>query len=87
MRPDRQSTLPPGTELDNDAVTGFVAYFGTFSIEEGTQTVIHHIEASLSPGWVGMDLKRHFRFDAMRLILIRPASDSSDELVWERQSD
>jgi Lipocalin-like domain len=47
MRPGRQSTLPSGTELDNDAVTGFVAYFGTFSIEEATQTVIHHVEASL----------------------------------------
>jgi hypothetical protein len=87
MRPGRQSTIPPGTELDDDAVTGFVAYFGTFSIEETTQSVIHHIEASLSPGWVGTDLKRHFRFDAKRLILIRPASDSSDELVWELESD
>jgi hypothetical protein len=41
MRPARQSTLPPGTELDNDAVTGFVAYFGTFRIEQATQTVTH----------------------------------------------
>jgi Lipocalin-like domain len=87
MRPGRKSTLPPGTELDNDAVTGFVAYFGTFRIEEATQTVIHQIEASLAPGWVGTELKRHFRFEAKRLILIRPASDSSDELVWERESD
>jgi hypothetical protein len=87
MRPGRQSTLPPGTELDNDAVTGFVAYFGTFNVEEATQTVIHHVEASLSPSWVGTDLKRRFRFDASRLILTRPAPDSSDELVWERESD
>jgi hypothetical protein len=89
MRPGRRSTLPPGTELDNDAVTGFVAYFGTFDIEEATQTVIHHIEASLAPSWVGTDLKRRFRFDASHLLLTRPAPDSSssDELVWERESD
>jgi Lipocalin-like domain len=94
MRPGRHSTLPPGMELDKapneelrDAVTGFVAYFGTYEIEEATQKVVHHVEASLSPSWVGTDLKRSFRFDAGRLILIRPAPDTSDELIWERESD
>lgn len=87
MRPGRPSTLPPGTELDNDAVTGFVAYFGTFDIDEATQSVIHHVQASLAPSWVGTNLKRHFRFDADRLILTRPASGISDELVWEREPD
>jgi hypothetical protein len=94
MRPGRHSTLPPGMELDKapneelrDAVTGFVAYFGSYEIEEATQKVVHHVEASLSPSWVGTDMKRGFRFDAGRLILIRPAPDSSDELIWERESD
>ena len=94
MRPGRRSTLPPGMELDRatneemrEAVTGFVAYFGTYEIEEATGKVIHHVEASLSPSWVGTDLKRSFRFDAGRLILTRPAPDSSDELIWERESD
>ena len=77
----------PNEEL-RDAVTGFVAYFGTFEIDEATQKVVHHIEASLSPSWVGTDLKRSFHFDAAgRLILTRPAPDSSDELIWERESD
>src|SRR5271156_2325337 len=59
-----------------EAVTGFVAYFGTFDNEEATQKVVHHVEASLSPSWVGTDLKRSFRFDAGRLILTRPAPDT-----------
>jgi hypothetical protein len=96
MRPGRRSTLPPGVELDKatneelrDAVTGFVSYFGTYDIDEATQTVVHHVEASLSPSWVGTDLKRSFHFNAGRLILTRPAPDSSssDELIWERESD
>ncbi len=94
MRPGRHSTLPPGMELDKatteemrDAVTGFVAYFGTYEIEEATQKVAHHVEASLSPSWIGTELKRSFRFDAGRLILIRPAPDSSDELIWDREPD
>lgn len=40
--------------------------------------------ASLSLSWVGTDQKRSFRFDADRLILIRPAPESSNELIWER---
>ena len=90
MRPVRRSTLPPGMELSTateelrDAVTGFVAYFGTFDIAEATQTVTHHVEASMAPSWVGTDLKRRFRFDAGRLILTRQAPDGSDELIWER---
>jgi len=96
MRPGRHSALPPGVELDKapneelrDAVTGFVAYFGTYEIDEATQKVVHHIEASLSPSWVGTELKRSFHFDAGRLTLTRPAPDgsSSDELIWERESD
>jgi len=94
MRPGRHSSLPHGMELDKatneelrDAVTGFVAYFGTFFIDEATQTVVHHVEANLSPSLVGSSLKRTFRFDAGNLILTRPAPDSSDELIWQRESE
>jgi hypothetical protein len=92
MRPGRRSTLPPGIEFDKasneevrDAVTGFVAYFGTYHIDEAIQTVTHHVEASLFPSWVGTDLKRHFRFEAARLVLTRTIPESSDELVWEKE--
>ena len=94
MRPGRRSTLPPGMEFDKasneevrDAVTGFVAYFGTFDVDEATQTVVHHIEASLFPSWVGTDLKRRFRLDADRLILTRTVPDISDELIWDREAE
>jgi hypothetical protein len=33
-------------------------YFGTFDIDEATRTVIHHVQASLVPSYVGTDLKR-----------------------------
>jgi hypothetical protein len=94
MRPGRRSTLLPGKpfpEANNeelrDAVTGFVAYFGTFDIEETTHTVIHHVEASLVPNWVGTDLKRRFRFDGGHLILTLSNPDSSLNHVFERESD
>jgi hypothetical protein len=70
MRPGRQSSADPGMELDNasedelrNAATGFVAYFGTYGVDEATHTVIHHVQASLFPSWVGTDLKRNFQFE------------------------
>lgn len=95
MRPGRRSTVAPGVSLIagnagseeiRDAVDGFIAYFGTFDVDESAQTVIHHVQACLVPSWVGTDLKRTYRFDANRLVLTAAAT-SVLELVWERELD
>ena len=58
MRPGRRSTVAPGVNLIagnangeeiREAVGGFIAYFGTFDVDESTQTVIHHVQACLVP--------------------------------------
>jgi hypothetical protein len=96
MRPGRISSMAAGMELDDapenelrDAVTGFVAYFGTFEVDEVTHTVVHHVQASLAPSWVGTDLKRNFHFEDGNLVLTRTSPDggSSDRLVFNRESD
>lgn len=96
MRPGRRSSVPPGMELDKapedelrNAVTGFVAYFGTFDIDEATHSVIHHVQASLFPSWVGTNLKRNYHFEGGSLVLTRlsPDGTSSDRLVWHREPD
>ena len=91
MRPGRRSTLAPGLELDaasveevREAVTGFVAYFGSYEVDDATQTVTHHVEANLVPSWVGTSLKRRFHWDGARLVLTRAVPGTTDELVWER---
>jgi hypothetical protein len=91
MRSGRRSTVAPGLELDTasaeeirEAVTGFVAYFGTYEVDDTSQTVTHHVEASLEPSWVGTSLKRRFRWDGARLVLTRAVPGTTDELVWER---
>ena len=96
MRPERRTTVPPGMELDQapedelrNMVTGIVCYFGTFEVDEAKNTVIHHVEASLVPSWVGTDLRRHFRVDGSTLVLTRVSPDDrcSDCLIWDRESD
>ena len=78
----------PENEL-REAVTGFVAYFGTFQVDEVAHTVVHHVQASLAPNWVGTELKRNFHFEDGKLVLTRISPDgaSSDRLVLDRESD
>ena len=93
MRPGRHSTVAPGIswisgnaspEEIREALDGFLAYFGTFDVDESAHTVIHQIEACLVPSFVGMGLKRTYRFDADRLVL---TADSTNllEVVWKRE--
>jgi hypothetical protein len=91
MRSGRRSTVAPGLELDaasaeeiREAVTGFVAYFGTYEVDDASQTVTHLVEASLEPSWVETSLKRRFRWDGARLVLTRAVPGTTDELVWEQ---
>jgi lipocalin-like protein len=96
MRPGRRSTVPPGVALIagnasceeiHEAVDGFIAYFGTFDVDESARTVIHHVQACLVPSWVGTDLKRTYRFSANRLVLTAIYTTSVLELVWQRELD
>jgi hypothetical protein len=96
MRLGRRSTVAPGVSLIagaasgeelREAVSGFMAYFGTFDVDESTQTVIHHVQACLVPSWVGTDLKRTYRFNANRLVLTATTTTGVLELIWERERD
>ena len=93
MRPGRRSTVAPGVSLIagnasgeeiRAAVDGYIAYFGTFDVDESAHTVIHHVQACLVPSWVGTDLKRTYRFNANRLALTA-VTTSVLELIWERE--
>jgi hypothetical protein len=91
MRPERRS--PAGAILHTDSPTelrdvlGFVAYFGTFDIDEGTRTVIHHVQASLVPGYVVTDLKRTYEFAENQLILTARTEGAAVRLIWECEPD
>jgi hypothetical protein len=48
-----------GTAEENKAVlAGFVASFGTYTVDEANKTIITHVEGSVFPNAVGRDLKR-----------------------------
>jgi hypothetical protein len=70
-----------------DILTGFASYFGTFDIDESTRTVIHHVQVSLIPSWVGTDLRRIYEFANNNQLILTAASDQgTTRLIWQRDS-
>lgn len=63
------------------ALAGYIAYFGTYTVDEKAATVTHHRHASVQPGDVA-DLVRGYELSGDRLILRPPGT--AYEVVWER---
>jgi hypothetical protein len=63
------------------AVSNYIAYFGTYTIDEKAGTVTHHRQATLQPGDKG-DFVRAYEFKGDRLVLRPP--NSKQEITWER---
>jgi hypothetical protein len=63
------------------AIKDYIAYFGTYTVDEHAGTVTHHRADNLQPG-EGGDLVRRYEFAGDRLILRPP--NSTMEVTWER---
>ena len=63
------------------ALKDYIAYFGTYTIDEQSGTVTHHRQASVQPGDVAAVVRR-YEFTGDRLILRPP--NSTMEITWER---
>ena len=99
MRPGRKQTTAttPGSSTTfrsasvedlREAISGFIAYFGTFDVDPSARVVTHHVQGCLVPSWVGVDLKRSYEFSGeKRLVLSAGSADASTRLVWEREPD
>jgi hypothetical protein len=88
LHPPGRKPLPgaPATPTVDDyreMLRGFVAYYGTYDVDESTKRVAHHIESASNPAWIGTDFVRWYEFEPGRLIL-RTAPNSTTPLVWER---
>lgn len=80
-----------GTDAEvRDAFDGYIAYFGTYSVDESARAVTHHVVGASFPNWVGIDLVRHYTFDDNgRLRLATPPIEVGGRsleyvLLWER---
>ncbi|MBC6422077.1 MAG: lipocalin-like domain-containing protein [Hormoscilla sp. SP5CHS1] len=81
--------LRGSTEEKAAAAETYISYCGKYEIIDGK--VIHHVEASLFPNWVGVDQERFFEFQGDRLSLSTPpimydGKQLTAHVLWERVS-
>ena len=77
MRPDRSKFRSAGSkegeyevgsaDETTSAFRGYIAYFGTYEVREKERFVIHHVEGSLFPNWVGRNPIEFFELSDDRL--------------------
>jgi hypothetical protein len=73
-------------EQMREVIAGFSSYCGTFDVDESSRMVIHHVQASLIPSWVGNDQRRHYEFGGEnRLTLTVTREQTVGRLVWQRE--
>ena len=73
-----ETTLPECTpEQLRKRLDGYVAYWGTYSVDAAASVVIHHVESDLKGGYVGTDQRRPFTVDGDRLVI-------GDGKTWTR---
>lgn len=65
----------------------YFTYCGKYEVTD--KKVVHHIEVSFYPNWVGEDQERFYAFDGGQLILTTPPllidnSEQTAYLIWKR---
>jgi hypothetical protein len=88
IQPDRPPVDMAGKEPSGEealqALHGYTAYFGTYSVDETAKIVTHHRRGSVSPGWQDRpDFRRTYLFDGTDRIVLHPVGNRN-ELIWER---
>ncbi len=71
----------PTADEARSAYLGYVAYFGTYTVDEAARAVTHHVEGSLSPSYFGTDQLRPALLEGDRLTL---SNGKTFRVVWER---
>jgi hypothetical protein len=71
------------------AAKSYLSYAGTYEIGDGE--VVHHVEVSLFPNWVGKALRRFYALEGDRLTLstgplLQAGAEQRFYLIWERAS-
>jgi hypothetical protein len=80
-----------GTPVEfRDALTGYIAYFGRYSIDAENDAVIHHVDVSFFPNWKDTTQRRQavLQGDQLQLSSEEPFDSSGRTFVarilWKR---
>ena len=95
MRTGRATWASPnpgaGTAAETaDAASGYIAYAGSFTVDEAASVVEHHVDVSLYPNWIGVMQKRLVDVQGDDLVLEAPpltdaaGNSATPRLRWRR---
>ncbi len=76
--------LVPTPDEAKVAITGYTAYFGTYTVDARAGIVRHHREGSIEPGQVGVDAVRRFEFVTPDTLVLTPIDEPDRHLTWQR---
>jgi hypothetical protein len=73
------------------AFSTYLAYFGRYEISLPEKMVIHHVDGSLFPNWVGTKQRRSYQFDGDVLTLTAPTAMAGGReftpiMQWKRSA-
>ena len=71
----------PTPEEAQAVYLGYIAYFGTYTVDEQAHAVTHHVEGSLNPSYLGTDQLRPATLEGDRLTL---SDGKVFRVVWEK---
>jgi Lipocalin-like domain len=93
MRPNfSDNDFRKGSDIEiREAFNGYISYFGTYQIVEKSGIIIHDVQMSMFPNWIGTKVKRYFEFsDGEQILTLKATPIDYDgkirtpTLVWRR---
>lgn len=67
-----------------EASVNYVSYSGRYEVQSN-QKLIHYVEVSIIPEWIGIDIEHTFELVGERCLLLRSTLGDDDHLLtWER---
>ena len=65
-----------------DDANSYMAYSGSFEVDEATQTLTHHMDVSLNPTWLGQAQERFVKMDGNKVVIA--AYINTALLTWRK---
>jgi len=73
----------PTPEEAKEAITGYLAYFGTYTVDENARTITHHRKGNINPGQTTEPAVRAYEFATGDRLILTPVG-GTNQIIWER---
>ena len=87
MHSSNKAGAPLTADADRAAAyRRYLGYWGPFTVDEAKSIVVHHVEGSSNPSWVGSEQVRYYSFaaDGRLTLSVKSGERVTSTLVWER---